>query len=102
VSKKPSWFDPSCEKTLREKKNQEGFIADIEKKLESLKKPVGLTLREKKPSVRKKPRRFHFRLSKKISTSKKPSWFDPCEKKTKKVSLQTLKKNKSVEKTFLV
>jgi hypothetical protein len=41
----------------------------------------------------KKPRRFYFRLTKKIRSSQKPSWFDiHCGEKTKKVLFQTFKK----------
>jgi hypothetical protein len=47
---------------------------------------------------RRKPRRFYFKLSKKIRVSKKPSWFNNLFKKTKKVLFQSFKKNKSLQK----
>jgi hypothetical protein len=53
------------------KKNQEGFISDFQKKLEVAKNLLGLT-----NLMLKKPRRFYFRLSEKIRSCQKPSWFD--------------------------
>jgi hypothetical protein len=42
--------------------------------------------------VRKKPRRFHFILSKKYEPPQKPSWFAPLTKKPSRFDIPKIKK----------